>query len=77
MKTITVSEFKTHALQVVGQVAKTGKPVIVTKRGEPLAEVVPYAGTDDAPMPGKLAETLVFEKDIVSPLGESIWNACR
>jgi prevent-host-death family protein len=77
MKTIAISEFKSRALQVVSQVVKTKKPVVVTKRGEPVAEVVPFCGTDDKPIPGKLAQTLVFEKDIVSPLGESVWNACR
>jgi hypothetical protein len=29
------------------------------------------------PKPGKLANYLVFEKDIVSPLGEEMWDACK
>ena len=77
MKTMAVSEFKAHALKVLGQVAKTKEPVVVTKRGKPLAEVVPFRNSDEAPVPGKLAETLVFEKDIVSPIGESEWSACK
>lgn len=77
MKTIAIGEFKSRALQVVSQVAKRKEPVVVRRRGTPVAEVVPFSGTEDAPTPGKLAQTLVFEKDIVSPLGESIWNACR
>ena len=76
MKTMAIGEFKAHALQVLAQVAKTKDPVVVTKRGKPLAEVVPFRGFDETPVPGKLSETLVFEKDIVSPLGESDWNAC-
>ncbi len=75
MKTLAISDFKAHALRVIGQVAKTRESVVITKRGKPLAEVVPYS--PKPPVPGKLAETLVFEKDIVSPLGEEIWNACR
>ncbi len=77
MKTMAISEFKARALQVVGRVARTKESVIVTKRGKPVAEVVPFRGTDDTPIPDKLAATLVFEKDIVSPIGESIWNVCR
>jgi len=77
MKTMAISEFKAHALQVIGDVARTKEPVVVTKRGEPLAEVVPFRGPDETPVPGKLAETLVFEKDIVSPIGESTWSACK
>ena len=47
----------------------------MTKRGKPLAEVVPY--TEAKPTAGHLAETLVLEKDIASPLGEEVWDACR
>ena len=75
MKTMAITDFKTHALQVLGEVAETGEPVVVTKRGKPLAEIIPFA--EKKPSPGQLAETLVFEDDIVSPLGEEIWNAYR
>jgi prevent-host-death family protein len=75
MKTMAITDFKMHALRVLGEVAETREPVIVTKRGKPLAEIIPVA--EKKPSPGKLAETLVFEDDIVSPLGEEIWNACR
>jgi prevent-host-death family protein len=77
MKTMAISEFKAHALQVLGQVAKSNEAVLITKRGKPLAEVVPYRNSEQPPVPGKLSETLVFEKDIVSSIGESIWNASR
>jgi len=77
MKTMAISEFKAHALQVLGRVAKTKEPVVVTRRGKPLVEVVPFRGADHAPKPGRLSKTLVFEKDIVSPLGEALWNAGR
>ena len=73
MKTMATSEFKAHCLQVLGRVARTKKPVVVTKRGKPLVEVIPFRHNDESPVPGKLSKTLVFEKDIVSPLGESIW----
>ena len=75
MKTMAITDFKMHALQVLGEVAKTREPVVVTKRGKPLAEIIPFA--EKTPSPGTLAETLVFENDIVSPLGAETWNACR
>ena len=75
MKTMAITEFKAHALQVLGEVAETREPVLVTKRGKPLAEIIPFA--EKKPSPGKLADTLVFENDIVSPLGEEDWHACR
>ena len=75
MRTLAITEFKAHALQVLGQVAETRERVIVTKRGKPLAEVIPFS--QEAPRPGKLADALVFEKDIISPLGEDMWDACK
>ncbi len=73
MKNMAISEFKAKALQVLGEVAATRQPVVVTKRGKPLAKVVPF--TEEGAAPGKLADALVFEKDIVSPLGENLWEA--
>ena len=75
MKTMTITDFKAHALQVIGEVAETKQRVVVTKRGKPVAEVAPF--TEKKPAPGKLADALVFEGDILSPLGEEIWNACK
>jgi prevent-host-death family protein len=75
MRTLAITDFKAHALQVLGQVAETRESVVVTKRGTPLAEVIPYSPA--VPRPGKLADALVFEEDIVTPLGDSSWNACK
>ncbi|MBT3378768.1 MAG: type II toxin-antitoxin system Phd/YefM family antitoxin [Lentisphaerae bacterium] len=75
MKTMAITDFKAHALQVLAEVAARKERVLVTKHGKPLAEVVPY--TETKPTPGRLAEALVFQEDIVSPLGEEMWDACR
>ena len=77
MKAMTISEFKAKALKVVGDVAATQESVIVVKRGKPIAEVIPYRRATHKPVPGRLAHTLLFEKDIVSPLGEGMWEAGR
>ena len=77
MKTMGISQFKTHALKILDQVAKSQEGIIITKRGKPLAQVIPYRNSDMNPKPGKLANYLIFEKDIVSPLGEEIWDACK
>jgi prevent-host-death family protein len=77
MKIMAISDFKAHCLDVLGRAAKTKETIIVTKRGKPLVEVVPFRHADETPVPGRLAHTLIDEKDIVSPLGESIWSTCR
>jgi len=75
MKTLAITDFKAHALQILGRIAKTKESVVITKRGKPIVEVIPFSTSK--PAPGKLSEALVFEKDIVSPLGEDMWNASK
>jgi prevent-host-death family protein len=41
-KTVKVSELKATCLGLVADVARTGKSVVITKRGEPVAKLVPY-----------------------------------
>jgi prevent-host-death family protein len=40
-KTVKVSEFKAKCLKLLAEVADTGEDLVVTKRGKPLARVVP------------------------------------
>ena len=77
MTSMAISEFKAHALQAVGQVASSKVGLVITKRGKPVAQVVPYQPADKTPRAGKLSSALVYEHDIVSPLGETMWEAGR
>ena len=77
MKTMAISKFKAHALRVIDQVAKSHESIVITKRGKALAEIIPFRSSNEKAAPGRLANTLVFEKDIISPLGEDIWEACK
>jgi prevent-host-death family protein len=40
-KTITASEFRAKCLGLFDKVAETGEPIVITKRGKPMACVVP------------------------------------
>ena len=42
MRTMAVGEFKAKCLAVMAEVNATGQPVLVTKRGKPLARVMPF-----------------------------------
>jgi prevent-host-death family protein len=77
MKTMGISQFKTHALKILDQIAKTHEGIVITKRGKPLAQIIPYRNEGKNPIPGKLADAFVFEKDIISPLGEGMWESCK
>ena len=41
MQIWSVTEFKAQALDILEQIAQTGKPVIVTKRGKAIVKVIP------------------------------------
>ena len=77
MKTMAISRFKATALATIEQVARDQETLVITKRGEPVAQLVPYRGGGTGAAPGKLAQALVFEKDIVSPLGKDLWEAAK
>jgi len=77
MKTMTVSQFKAHALQVIAEIAASHEPMVVTKRGKAIVEVVPFREPTDKAMPGQLAHLYVGEEDIVTPLGADMWDAAR
>jgi prevent-host-death family protein len=55
MRTIAAGEFKAKCLAVMAEVNSTGQPVLVTRRGKPLARILPF----DEP-PAKEAPEAIF-----------------
>jgi prevent-host-death family protein len=78
MKSIAVTEFKSHCLALLEDVARTGEPLVVTKRGKPLARVVPSGGGATLYPQSSLAGTVEIVGDILGPvLPAAAWNAMR
>jgi len=74
MESLSVSEFKAKCLSVLQDVKKQKKRVIITKRGKPIAEVIPFeADPEDIP----LKDTVTFMGDIISPVAEDDWEALK
>jgi len=71
MESLSVSKFKATCLSVLQDVKKQKKRVVITKRGEPIAEVIPY-NRDDKDVP--LKDTVTFMGDIISPVAEQDWE---
>jgi prevent-host-death family protein len=79
MENMAISEFKATCLAVLERVRRTKKPVLVTRFGQPVAEVVPPSAP---PRPktwiGSMVGSAEILGDIVSPAGEeSDWEAGR
>jgi prevent-host-death family protein len=72
MTTIAAGQFKARCLALLDEVAATGKPILVTKRGKPVAKVVPADGNG----PASLLGSVVREDDIVSPI-TAAWHVNR
>ena len=77
--TISISEFKATCLAVLDRVKRTGQPILVTRRGEPIAQVIP-------PLPAERSKTWLgcmagrarIRGDVISPATEaSEWEALR
>ena len=77
MKKLSISKFKAHALKLIDNVSKTHEEIIITKRGLPIAKVIPNFSKNNKPVPGKLSNTLINENDIISPLGKEIWHSAK
>ncbi len=79
METMSVSQFKATCLAVLERVRKTGEPLLITKHGVPLAQVLP------APPPtrqagsafGCMAGTASDVEDILAPLPEEDWEVLK
>jgi prevent-host-death family protein len=72
---IGATEFKARCLELMEQVAATGNPVVITKRGRPLAQLVPVKQRPRS-IVGALKGQARIRGDIVSPL-KIRWEASR
>jgi prevent-host-death family protein len=79
MEQIAISKFKATCLSVLERVRKTGKPIVVTRFGEPVAEIVPPTVVQPAKRElGGLRGVIRIVGDIVSPASkEDDWEALR
>ena len=71
-KSIAASAFKARCLALLDRVAETGEPLVVTKRGRPVARVVPAHTTGS----GSLRGSVIVRGDIVGPILDS-WTLDR
>ena len=69
---MAAGEFKARCLAVLDEVATSKRTIVITKRGRPVAKVVPLAEPDAVPRQG----LILHQGDLVSPIDET-WDAER
>jgi prevent-host-death family protein len=67
---VTAREFKAKCQSLLDEVAVTGLCIVVTKRGKPIAKIVPVDDEESSSLGG----SVLWEKDVVSPVGDA-WDA--
>ena len=70
-KTIPAGQFKARCLSLIDQVSQTHQVIIITKRGKPVARLVPLEEEKPRSLFGFFAGHVVEEGDIVSPTGSA------
>ena len=73
MKEVAISEFKAKCLRLMDEVAKRRTSIVITKRGKPVAKLVPADDTLVDPF-GCMAGTIEILGDIVSPIDDVEWT---
>jgi prevent-host-death family protein len=66
MKTMPAGQFKARCLKVMDAVQSTREPVVITKRGRPVAKLVPADGEPDDVF-GCMRGEVEIVGDILSP----------
>jgi prevent-host-death family protein len=70
---IKASEFKAKCLAIMDEVERTGQSVVITKKGKPVAELVPHRERKKNAR-GVLKNCLFITGDIISPIDVE-WEA--
>jgi prevent-host-death family protein len=77
MKTMPAGLFKARCLKVMDEVESTREPVVITKKGRPVAKLVPASEPSEGFL-GKLSGSMKIVGDITQPIEDhEAWDALR
>ena len=75
METINITDFKAQCLAVLDRVQSTGEPVLILKRGRPVAELSPARRSQAEYPQMELEGTVTIIGDIIEPvIPEEHWD---
>lgn len=75
MKTLPATEFKTRCLALMDEVADTGEEILILKRGQAVARLVPVTAHVDSPQATLIGTMSAMDDLIEPPLPPGAWEA--
>jgi prevent-host-death family protein len=73
-KYVAAADFKANCLRLMDEVARERRPIIITKRGKPVAKLVPVEELEPVDLFGRMAGTIKICGDIISPIEDAGWT---
>ncbi len=70
---VAAAEFKANCLRLMDEVARQRRSIIITKRGKPVAKLVPVE-QEPIDLFGYMAGTAKIRGDIISPIEDAGWT---
>ena len=70
---VSAAQFKANCLRLMDEVAQQRRPIIITKRGKPVAKLVPVEN-DEVNLFGRMAGTIKIFGDIINPIEDAGWT---
>lgn len=78
MRTIAAGEFKQHCLRLLDEVDESGEPIVITKRGRPVAELTPVTSQRNGDWLGSMEGRGEILGDLVAPAADlDEWEVLR
>ena len=74
MEQITAAHFKANCLRLMDEVAQRRTPIVITKRGKPVAKLVPADNEPPIDPFGCMAGTAKILGDIINPIEDLEWT---
>ena len=73
--TVPAGEFKAKCLNLIDEVAETRNPLVITKRGKPMVQVIPMPAKH-RDIVGSMKGSVTILGDIIAPLDVE-WDAMK
>ena len=71
---VAAADFKANCLRLMDEVAQQRRPIIITKRGKPVAKLVPVDEPGPIDLFGRMAGSIKICGDIINPIEDAGWT---